>query len=210
MGWFERVAFETYALPCIKQIASENLPYDTGSSNPVLCDNLAWWDVGGRREEGDLYIYLWLSYDRNQHNIVIILQLKKPFGLSGLEGSWNGTCSNLPSSARVPSVAVVSTLAINLSDLSFKSPEVKKTNLFSCFVYSSFISISVGGTWASILEKTPWVVAVCIPGSEPWFWKLSIKYLPCLIELLWWWAPHYPTSSCVYSIYSNSDLIMNV
>ena len=89
------------------------------------------WEAGGR---GPIYRHLWLIYDRNQHNIVIILQLKKTIRLSGWEGSWNGTCSNLPSSARVPSVAVVSTLAISLNDLSFKSPAVKKTNPFSRFI----------------------------------------------------------------------------
>ena len=108
------------------------------------------WEAGGR---GPIYIHLWLIYDRNQHNIVIILQLKKTIGLSGWEGSWNGTCSKLPSSAWVPSVAVVSTLAISLNDLSFKSPVVKKTNPFSRFISLMFINISVGGTWASILEK---------------------------------------------------------
>ena len=33
------------------QIASENLLFDAGSSNPVLCDNLeGWHGVGGGRE----------------------------------------------------------------------------------------------------------------------------------------------------------------
>ena len=42
---------ETYALPYVKQITSENLLYDAGSSNPVLCNNLEGWDgVGGARE----------------------------------------------------------------------------------------------------------------------------------------------------------------
>ena len=32
-------------------LASGNVLYDTGSSKPVLCDNLEGWDgVGGRRE----------------------------------------------------------------------------------------------------------------------------------------------------------------
>ena len=31
---------ETYALSYVKYIASLNLHYDVGSSNPVLCDNL--------------------------------------------------------------------------------------------------------------------------------------------------------------------------
>ena len=40
---------ETYALPYIKMIASENLSYDAMSSNHVLCDNLEGWDGVGRR-----------------------------------------------------------------------------------------------------------------------------------------------------------------
>ena len=38
-------------LPCVKQIASGNLLYDSGTSNLVLCDNLEDWDgMGGERE----------------------------------------------------------------------------------------------------------------------------------------------------------------
>ena len=47
---------ETYTLPHVKQIASGNLLYDTGSSNLVLCDNLeGWGGVGGGRkvQEGE-------------------------------------------------------------------------------------------------------------------------------------------------------------
>ena len=41
---------ETRRLPYVKQIASGNLLYDTGSSNLALCDNLEGWDrVGGGR-----------------------------------------------------------------------------------------------------------------------------------------------------------------
>ena len=50
----------TYTLPYVKQLASGNLLYDTGSPNLVLCDNLEGWDgvVGGRevQEGGDIYI----------------------------------------------------------------------------------------------------------------------------------------------------------
>ena len=47
--WKSNIA--TYTLPYIKQIASENLLYDTGSSNLVLSDNLDGWDgVGVGRE----------------------------------------------------------------------------------------------------------------------------------------------------------------
>ena len=53
-------SLETYTLPYIKQIASGNLLYEAGSSNPVLCDNLEGWDsVGGRKEVqkgGDIHI----------------------------------------------------------------------------------------------------------------------------------------------------------
>ena len=41
---------KTYTLPYVKQIASGNLLYVTGSSNLVLCDNLEGgmgWEVGG-------------------------------------------------------------------------------------------------------------------------------------------------------------------
>ena len=38
-------------LPCVKQIVSGNLLYDSGTSNLVLCDNLEDWDgMGGERE----------------------------------------------------------------------------------------------------------------------------------------------------------------
>ena len=47
---------ETYTLPHVKQIASGNLLYDTGSSNLVLCDNLEDRVGGGRevQEGGDI------------------------------------------------------------------------------------------------------------------------------------------------------------
>ena len=48
-------------LPCVK-LDSGNLPYDAGSLNLVLCDNLEEWDgVGGVnqvQEGGDIYIYI--------------------------------------------------------------------------------------------------------------------------------------------------------
>ena len=41
---------ETYTLLYVKQTASENLLFEAGSSNPMLCDNLERWDgVGGER-----------------------------------------------------------------------------------------------------------------------------------------------------------------
>ena len=40
---------ETYALLYVKERASGNLLYDTGSSNQVLCDNPEGWDGVGRR-----------------------------------------------------------------------------------------------------------------------------------------------------------------
>ena len=43
-------SMETYSSPCVKQPASGNLPYDSGSSNQVLCANLEGCDaVGDRR-----------------------------------------------------------------------------------------------------------------------------------------------------------------
>ena len=54
----ERVAGNIYIATC--QTACGNLLYNTGSSNPVLCDNLEGWDgVGGGREvseRGDICI----------------------------------------------------------------------------------------------------------------------------------------------------------
>ena len=51
---------ETYKLLYVKEIASGNLLYDAGSSNPVLCDNLEGRDgVGNGREiqeGGDIHI----------------------------------------------------------------------------------------------------------------------------------------------------------
>ena len=53
-----------YTIIC--KIASGNLLYDSGSSKPVLCDNLEGWDgVEGEREVlegGDIYIHLWLIH----------------------------------------------------------------------------------------------------------------------------------------------------
>ena len=45
---------ETYTLPYVKQRSSGNLPYEAGSSNPVLCDNLEGWDGvrSGREVQG--------------------------------------------------------------------------------------------------------------------------------------------------------------
>ena len=46
---------EIYTRPCVKQMASGKLPYDAGSSDPVLCDNLeGWmgWEVGEEAQEG--------------------------------------------------------------------------------------------------------------------------------------------------------------
>ena len=49
MNWDSGI--ETYTLPYVKQIASGNLLYDTGSSNPVLCENPVGQDgVGGGKE----------------------------------------------------------------------------------------------------------------------------------------------------------------
>ena len=57
MNWESGI--ETYTLPYVKQTARGNLQYDTGSSNPLLCDNLGveWggsaWEV---QEGGDMNI----------------------------------------------------------------------------------------------------------------------------------------------------------
>ena len=54
---------ETYMLPYVKQRASGNLLYETGSSDLVLCDNLEGWEgVAGEREApgGGSYILKYL------------------------------------------------------------------------------------------------------------------------------------------------------
>ena len=55
-------SMEPYTLPSVKQIASENLRYEAGSSSQVLCDNLDGWDGkgGGReiQEGGDGCMYV--------------------------------------------------------------------------------------------------------------------------------------------------------
>ena len=65
-------------------LTSGNLLYNIGSSNPVLCDNLAEWEgVGGGKEvkrEGT-YVYLWLIHVEvwqkpTQHCKIIVLQSK--------------------------------------------------------------------------------------------------------------------------------------
>jgi len=81
MNWKSNVK-TNFTLPYVKQIASRNLLYDKGSSNPVLCDKLEKWDGGGGRfkREGT-YIYLWLIHidvwqKAAQYYKAIILQLK--------------------------------------------------------------------------------------------------------------------------------------
>ena len=71
---------ETYITIC--KIDRGNLLYDSGSSNPVLFDNLVRWDgVGGRLKKERTYVYLWLIHldvwqKPTQHCKAIILQLK--------------------------------------------------------------------------------------------------------------------------------------
>ena len=67
---------ETYMLPYVKQTTSVSLMYDAGHPKPVLCDNLEGQVAG--RWKGHMYNYGWfiLMYDKNHHNILIILQLK--------------------------------------------------------------------------------------------------------------------------------------
>ena len=73
-----------YTLPYVKSTASENLLYDSGSSDPVLCDNPEGYDgVGGGREvQGEgTYEYLWLIHvavwqKPKQYCKATILQLK--------------------------------------------------------------------------------------------------------------------------------------
>ena len=58
---------KAYTLLYVKQIAGGNLLYDTGISNPVLCDILDGWDrVGGGKEVlegGDTYTPMAIHVD---------------------------------------------------------------------------------------------------------------------------------------------------
>ena len=79
-------SMKNYKLPYVKQIATENVLYNTRSSNQVLCDNLrrgGWDEVGGRfkRQGTYIYIYIWLDgadvwQKPTQCCKAIILQLK--------------------------------------------------------------------------------------------------------------------------------------
>ena len=47
-GWMNRDSgMEAFLLPYVKEMASGNFLYDTGSSNLVPCDNLEGWDGMG-------------------------------------------------------------------------------------------------------------------------------------------------------------------
>ena len=70
-----QISMETYTLPYVKQIASENLLY----VKFVLYDNLEGWEVGGRFKMEGVYVYLWLIHvdvwqKPRQYCKVIILQ----------------------------------------------------------------------------------------------------------------------------------------
>ena len=72
---------EIYTLPYVKQTASGNLLYESGSSNQVLCDSLEGWEVGGRLKREGTCVYLWLIHvdvwqKPTQHCKAIIVQLK--------------------------------------------------------------------------------------------------------------------------------------
>ena len=73
-GWMNwEHSIETYTLPYVKQIASGNLLYATGSSNPLFCDNLEEWGwEGGSGGKGHMYTCDWLMlmYGGNHHSIV--------------------------------------------------------------------------------------------------------------------------------------------
>ena len=54
---------ETYTLPYVKQIASGNLLYDTGSSAQCCMTTQRGgmrWEVGGRFKRESIYVYQWL------------------------------------------------------------------------------------------------------------------------------------------------------
>ena len=72
---------EIYTLPYVKQTASGNLLYESGSSNQVLCDSLEGREVGGRLKREGTCVYLWLIHvdvwqKPTQHCKAIIVQLK--------------------------------------------------------------------------------------------------------------------------------------
>ena len=83
-GMNRESSIETYTLPSVKWIASGNLLYDGGSSNPRLCDYLERWDGiegEGRIKRKGTYVYLWLIHVHiwqkpTQNCKAIILQLK--------------------------------------------------------------------------------------------------------------------------------------
>ena len=60
MSW--EIRFDINILPCVKQTATGNLLYSTGSSFLVLCDDLDGWDgvgvwQGGLRGRVCVYVY---------------------------------------------------------------------------------------------------------------------------------------------------------
>ena len=71
-----------WSLVLLSFLTSGNLLYNIGSSNLVLCDNLAEWNgVGGRFRREGTYVYLWLIHvdvwqKPTQHCKIIVLQLK--------------------------------------------------------------------------------------------------------------------------------------
>ena len=70
---------EEYTLPYVEQIASGNLLYDSGSSNPMKSG--MGWEVGGRFNREGTCVYLWLIHvgvwqTPTQYCKAIILQLK--------------------------------------------------------------------------------------------------------------------------------------
>ena len=104
MNWERNT--EAYTLTYVKQM-SLDLLCDAGSSDPVLGDNLEGWDgvrggwgSKGRGHMGYTYGWFMLMNGRNQHNIVIILQLKinlkkKPLAQDHFYSStWISFCSD--------------------------------------------------------------------------------------------------------------------
>ena len=83
-GWIERVAWETYTPPHVKQIASGTLLYDSGNLDQCLV--ATWrggmgWEVGQRATRKGTYIHLWLIHvaveqKPTQYCKAIIHQLK--------------------------------------------------------------------------------------------------------------------------------------
>ena len=76
-------SIETLILPYVKKVTSASSMHEAGHSKPVLWDNPEGWgreqDGRGVQDGGHVNTHGWFMsmYDKNHHNTVISLQLKK-------------------------------------------------------------------------------------------------------------------------------------